>query len=80
MPTRVPRSIVAIPISLLLALAVGCESARPATEPAGAGAESAGGGKSGPTEQELASVKEALHRLFRSVPVPPFDPPAAPVS
>jgi len=57
MPTRVPRSIVAIPISLLLALAVGCESARPATEPAGTGAESAGSGKSGPSEQELATAR-----------------------
>ena len=61
MPTRVPRSILTLPMTLALALAVGCESARTAPEPARAGTESASGGKSGPTEQELGIARTKVH-------------------
>lgn len=61
MTLRLSRSTLAVPTTLFLLFALGCASAQPAPEPARNGAEPAGGGKSGPTEQELETARTKVH-------------------
>src|SRR5262245_24671039 len=61
MTLRQSRSTLAIPSTILLLLALGCASAESAPDSARTGTDPAGGGKPGPTEQELATARTKVH-------------------